>query len=206
MPGADRLCSTHRPDLIDAEDVGSGEHGRVGKTIALRRAGDRQRVCTGGLRGHDVHDHRRRVYGQSAWHIESDALDRQVAGGDESTGGQFRADVDGALIGGDLPGAVDGLDERSPDRGIEFRRGLCQCGFRHAQGFGTHSVEAFGDVLHRGRSPAGDGVEQLGHPSFDIGMGLGGPRQLLRQESLIEGLTTEVQNVHPHHSSLRSKR
>jgi hypothetical protein len=102
----------------------------------------------------------------------------------------------GALIGGDLPGAVDGLDERSPDRGIEFRRGLCQCGFRHAQGFGAHSVEAFGEVLHRGRSPAGDGVEQLGHPSFDIGMGLGGPRQLLRQESLIEGLTTEVQNVH----------
>ena len=74
----DGLRAADGPHLVDAEQRGGGQDGRVRQAaeLGLRRAGDHQRVDAGGLRGHDVHHDARRVDGVAAGHVEPDALDR----------------------------------------------------------------------------------------------------------------------------------
>ena len=53
----DGLRAADGPHLVDAEQAGGGQDGRVRQAaeLGLRRAGDDQRVHPCGLRGHDVH-------------------------------------------------------------------------------------------------------------------------------------------------------
>ena len=79
--GADRTGAAHRVDLFDAEESARAQDDRVHLAVelGLRRRRDHDRAHARHLRGHDVHDHARRVHGLAARNVEPDTGHRLPA-------------------------------------------------------------------------------------------------------------------------------
>ena len=103
------LRPAHGPHLVDAQQPGRGQDRRVRQAVkcGLRRAGHHQRVDTGGLRRHDVHDHAGRVDGVAAGHVQADPLDGNPPLGDRGARTEHGGDVVAALVSVHGAGAFD---------------------------------------------------------------------------------------------------
>ena len=169
----DRLRTADSPYLVDTQQPRRGEDRRVRQAaeVALRWAGDHQRIDTRGLRGHDVHHHAGRIDRVAARHVEADALDRHPALGHRGARSEGRGGIGTTLVGVDRTGAIDGYLERGADVGRQFVERGQQLTCRHPDLCGSHVVERFTE-LEGGLGAAGghsiDDGPDLGHHRVDV--------------------------------------
>ena len=137
------LRPAHGPHLVDAQQPGRGQDRRVRPAVerGLRRAGHHQRLDTGGLRRHHVHDHAGRVHGIAAWDIQADPFDRNPALRDRGARAERRGHVAAALVSVDRAGPFDHHPQRLPDVGIQSGQGGVQRRLRHPDGRRPDAIE-----------------------------------------------------------------
>ncbi len=121
--------------------------------LGLRRRRDDERFDTGGLRGHHIHHHARRVDRITAGDIEPDPLDRHPTLGHSAARHNLGGGVGAPLIRVHLAGAFDGDLECGPHRRVElFERGI-ELGGGHPHTRRGHAIELLAE-LQRRRYPA----------------------------------------------------
>lgn len=161
----DRLRAADRPHLVDAEQLGRGEDGRVRQPAerGLRRRAQHERADPGDLRWHHVHHHGRRVDREPARRVQADARHRNPALGDRAALGDGGGDVGAPLVGVHLAGAVDRLFECRADVGVQFGQCTGQLRRGHAYARGPHAVEPLGVVEYRFDPALADRVHHRPH-------------------------------------------
>ncbi|CKS21960.1 Uncharacterised protein [Mycobacterium tuberculosis] len=154
-----RLSAADRPDLIDAQQPGRGQNGRMRHSIPLRlrRAGYHQRVDARGLGGHHVHHHAGWVHRIAPRHVQAYPLDRNPPLGDRRARAQCGCDVGATLPGVHGAGPLDHHLQRFADVAVQSGQRRVQRCVWHPDGMGPHTVERCAEV-QRGLGPAlGDG-------------------------------------------------
>ena len=165
-----------------AGHIGGGQHPRI--FFAPGRGHDHDDLAdTGHMGGNGVHQHRRRIRRLAAGHIDADAVERRdllaqqravlVAVAPAFAAGLFlRLVVSANPPGSGLQGISLGGGNRL-ERGFQF--GLREFKLGHRSG--AQPVKA-GGVLQHGRIAALLHIGQdVGHPLFDLGVGVGRPVQ-----------------------------
>jgi len=116
--------------------------------LALRRAGDGDRLHACRLRGDHIHDHGTGIDRKTARHIQADAVHGDPSLAHLCAGSQIHRSARGnrRLVEG--ADAVDRLLERLPDRRIQASQSVGQCLIRDTQGRGRHAIEALAVLEH----------------------------------------------------------
>ncbi len=117
--------------------------------VLLRRAGHRERLDAGLLRGDHVHHHAAGVHGETAGHVEPDPAHRYPALGDGAAVRHDRRGVGAALVAVDGTCPPDRLLQRRSYRRVELVDGLVQLAGRDTQVVDTNAVEPLAQVAQR---------------------------------------------------------
>ena len=158
------LCTTHGPDLVDAEQGARREDRRVrvpcedALVVALRWAGHGEGTDPGDLGGHDIHHHGARVDRAPTRDVETDPLDGHPALGDGAALVQAGGGVGAPLVGVHGPGALDRDLERAAHVGVEHLDGGIEHLGRDAEGGRPDPVEALSELVQRRRAAVMDVV------------------------------------------------
>ena len=135
----------------------------------LWRRGDGDFGHARGLCGHDVHDHRTRVDGQPARHVQPHSRHGHPALAHARARG--KVDVDGGRHRGLVEPAhsTDGLFQAVPYRGVESRQRELDVGLSDAQAHGRSAVKAIAVFAERGLPP-GTHIGEDGAYGFKCGI------------------------------------
>jgi len=152
----DRARAAHRVDLVDAEESGRAENGRVDRPteVLLGGRGESNGCDPGNLRGHDVHHNARGVDGLAARDVEADATHGTPALDDLRTRSERRHRRRGKLGARGLANPVDCLLECGTHLGQESIHRSRDLGCSDADVRGAHAVQANGLLDEGGLSVA----------------------------------------------------
>ena len=146
----DGLGAPHGVDLIDPEQTTQGEDVRVRQTVelGLRRGGDGDRLDTGHLGGHDVHDDAGGQWCQPTGHVEPHPLHRDDALAYVGTGSELhlvraRLQFDGLAH---ATAATNGFLEGSSQLWVQIGQGVVKLVGGNTKMWGNHMVESLTEL------------------------------------------------------------
>ena len=142
---ADRAGTTHRVDLVDAEQAGGPEDRGVHGTpeLLLRGRSERDRRNAGDLRGHDVHDDARRIDGLAAGNVKAHARDRLPPLDDLGARRNLGNGASGNLRLGGSTDPIDRFFECGSHVGEQRDDGLRDLVGVNSNPVGAHAIESF---------------------------------------------------------------